>query len=286
MTESETLRYARALSFAAEKHGEQRRRNETPYILHPIKVAMKLADEGYDVRYQIVGLFHDLLEDTDATETELREFCDDEMIEAIKRLTKEKGYKEEVYINGVLNHPMAKAVKNADRIDNLYDLCNQDDERFWNKYMTETQDFFYGRFSKELDDLFDRMKFGNVIGFNPIYEHMIDDENDCKKESKMVKHVILWTLKDEFNQEEKDNIKAGIKEGLEGLMGQIPGLLEIKVNTNGLASSNADLMLDSTFESEEALKGYAVHPAHVAVADGKVRPYTASRVCLDHEVSE
>lgn len=102
----------------------------------------------------------------------------------------------------------------------------------------------------------------------------------------MVKHVILWTLKDEFNQEEKDNIKAGIKEGLEGLMGQIPGLLEIKVNTNGLASSNADLMLDSTFESEEALKGYAVHPAHVAVADGKVRPYTASRVCLDYEVSE
>ena len=100
----------------------------------------------------------------------------------------------------------------------------------------------------------------------------------------MVKHVILWTLKDEFNQEEKETIKAGIKEGLEGLKGQIPGLLDIQVNTNGLASSNADLMLDSTFENEEALKGYAVHPAHVAVADGKVRPYTASRVCLDYEI--
>lgn len=100
----------------------------------------------------------------------------------------------------------------------------------------------------------------------------------------MVKHVILWTLKEEFSEEEKEAIKAGIKEGLEALMGQVPGLLEIKVNTNGLASSNADLMLDSTFESEEALKGYAVHPAHVAVADGKVRPYTASRVCLDYEI--
>lgn len=100
----------------------------------------------------------------------------------------------------------------------------------------------------------------------------------------MVKHVILWTLKDEFSNEEKEAIKAGIKEGLEGLKGQIPGLLEIRVNTNGLSSSNADLMLDSTFESEEALKGYAVHPAHVAVADGKVRPYTASRVCLDYEI--
>lgn len=100
----------------------------------------------------------------------------------------------------------------------------------------------------------------------------------------MVKHVILWTLKDEFSAEEKENIKVGIKEGLESLAGKIPGLVEIKVNTNGLASSNADLMLDSLFESEEALKGYAVHPEHVAVADGKVRPYTATRTCLDYEI--
>lgn len=100
----------------------------------------------------------------------------------------------------------------------------------------------------------------------------------------MVKHVILWTLKDEFSQEEKLSIKAGIKEGLEGLKDKIPGLIDIKVYTDGLASSNADLMLDSSFESEDALKGYATHPEHVAVANGKVRPYTASRTCLDFEV--
>ena len=100
----------------------------------------------------------------------------------------------------------------------------------------------------------------------------------------MVKHVILWNLKDEYSAEEKERIKAGIKEGLESLAGKIPGLLEIHVNTNGLPSSTADLMLDSTFESEEALKGYAVHPEHVAVADGKVRPYTATRTCMDYQV--
>ncbi len=100
----------------------------------------------------------------------------------------------------------------------------------------------------------------------------------------MVKHVILWTLKDEFSKDEKANIKAGIKEGLESLKGKIPGLVEIKVNINGLSSSNADLMLDSLFENEEALKGYAVHPEHVKVADGKVRPYTKLRSCLDYEV--
>ncbi len=100
----------------------------------------------------------------------------------------------------------------------------------------------------------------------------------------MVKHVILWTLKEELSAEEKESVKAGIKEGLEGLKGQIPGLIDIQVNIDPLASSNAEVMLDSSFENEESLKGYAVHPAHVAVADGKVRPYTASRTCMDYEV--
>ena len=100
----------------------------------------------------------------------------------------------------------------------------------------------------------------------------------------MVKHVILWTLKDDLTREEKAVIKKGIKEGLEGLAGRIPGLTEIKVYTEGLPGSNADLMLDSSFADEDSLKGYAVHPEHVAVADGKVRPYTASRVCLDYVV--
>ena len=100
----------------------------------------------------------------------------------------------------------------------------------------------------------------------------------------MVKHVIVWTLKDEYSAEEKESIKKGIKEGLESLKGKIPGLVDIKVNINGLESSNPDLMLDSTCETEEALKGYSVHPEHVAVANGKVRPYTAVRSCLDFEV--
>ena len=88
----------------------------------------------------------------------------------------------------------------------------------------------------------------------------------------MVKHIILWQLKDEYSDAEKADIKAGIKAGLEGLAGQIPGLVEIHVNINGLPSSNADLMLDTTFESAEALKGYSKHPAHVAVATARCGP--------------
>ena len=100
----------------------------------------------------------------------------------------------------------------------------------------------------------------------------------------MLKHVILWKLKDEYSQDKKAEIKNNIKTGLEGLLGKIPGLTEIKVHTDGLNSSTVDLMLDSTFENESALKAYAVHPAHVAVADTLVRPYTAVRSCFDFEI--
>lgn len=102
----------------------------------------------------------------------------------------------------------------------------------------------------------------------------------------MVRHVIVWTLKEEYTGEEKEAIKRGIKEGLEGLKGVVPGLADIRVNTEGLESSNGDLMLDSLFENEQALKGYSVHPAHVAVANGKVRPYTKTRSCFDYSVEE
>lgn len=100
----------------------------------------------------------------------------------------------------------------------------------------------------------------------------------------MVRHVILWKLK-EMPDAEKAAVKAGIKTGLEGLTGQIPGLLELHVYTDALPSSaNADLMLDAVFADEAALQGYSVHPAHVAVANGKVRPYTAVRTCMDFTV--
>lgn len=100
----------------------------------------------------------------------------------------------------------------------------------------------------------------------------------------MVKHVILWTLRDRYSGAEMDEIKKEIKEGLEGLKGQIPGLIDIKVNIDGLIGSNVDLMLDSTFEDAEALKAYATHPAHVEVANSKVRPFTADRKCMDYEI--
>ncbi len=100
----------------------------------------------------------------------------------------------------------------------------------------------------------------------------------------MVKHIILWKLKDELTEAEKEAVKKAAKEGLEALVGKVPGLIECKLNIDGrLDSSNADMMLDSTLESPEALKGYAVHPDHVEVANTKIKPFTCVRTCLDYE---
>jgi hypothetical protein len=96
----------------------------------------------------------------------------------------------------------------------------------------------------------------------------------------MVKHVILWKVKDGVSLQDKLNAKSA----LENLNGKIEGLVDIKVQILPLSSSNADMMLDSTFESEDALKLYASHPLHVAAADGFVRPITKERTCMDYEV--
>ncbi|MBR4862486.1 MAG: Dabb family protein [Firmicutes bacterium] len=98
----------------------------------------------------------------------------------------------------------------------------------------------------------------------------------------MVKHMIIWKLK--LTGEELEAQKKLIKNGLEGLAGKIPGMTDIQVQIENLPTSNADMMLDSTFESPEALKGYSVHPEHVHVAETYIRPYIETRLCIDYEV--
>ena len=99
----------------------------------------------------------------------------------------------------------------------------------------------------------------------------------------MIKHVILWKLK-EMTEEERVTVKANAKAALESLVGRIDGLVDAKVITSGLPSSNADMMLDSTFVSEDALIAYREHPLHKEAANTYVRPFYAERYCLDFEV--
>ena len=76
--------FSQALAFAAEKHKRQTRRDKiTPYIYHPIRVAELVRDAGYGVRYQVVALLHDVLEDTKTTDEEIMAFGED-IYEAVK----------------------------------------------------------------------------------------------------------------------------------------------------------------------------------------------------------
>ena len=98
----------------------------------------------------------------------------------------------------------------------------------------------------------------------------------------MVKHMIIWKLKDEIV--DKKNCAIEIKVALEGLVGKIDGLLEMKILTEGIDSSSGDIMMDSTFTSNDALKSYQVSPLHQEIANGLVRPSVQSRLSFDYEI--
>ena len=95
----------------------------------------------------------------------------------------------------------------------------------------------------------------------------------------MVKHMIIWKLKEGL--EDPSTKKQEIKEALEGLVGKIDGLIEMKIHINGMDCSSGDIMMDSTFESAEALAFYQNHPEHVAVASGIVIPAVEQRLSFD-----
>ncbi len=100
----------------------------------------------------------------------------------------------------------------------------------------------------------------------------------------MVRHLILWKLEESLSDAEKEKVLSDMKQNLEALVGKVPGLTSLTIVVNKMESSNADVMLDSMLDSEEALKGYQSHPDHVAVANTYVRPFTKVRMCIDYEV--
>ncbi len=91
----------------------------------------------------------------------------------------------------------------------------------------------------------------------------------------MVKHIVLYTLKEGVNKEDAVKCIASV---LEPLVGQIPGLLHLEVRQ---AFNGMDYALYSEFESREALDAYAVHPLHQD-AKGHFFHLLDSRVAADY----
>ena len=139
MDDSESLKLA--LRFAKEKHKGQKRIGGDDYITHPVAVMEIVKSQGLDESYQIAALFHDLLEDTDATQEEILQIGSPEILEAVKLLTKEKGYDMGEYISSIKQNPIAFEVKAADRLHNLQCAIITDEE-FKRKYILETVDWY------------------------------------------------------------------------------------------------------------------------------------------------
>ncbi len=97
----------------------------------------------------------------------------------------------------------------------------------------------------------------------------------------MVRHIVLWNFVEGLSDAERAKAGEKMKALLEPIKELVPGALEIQVVKNDLASSNRDIALISSFETEEALAVYQNHPAHVE-AGKYVWSVTCNRACMDY----
>lgn len=100
----------------------------------------------------------------------------------------------------------------------------------------------------------------------------------------MVKHIVVWKLRDGLSESEKDGIKENIKRNLENLVGKIDGLYKLNVKTDAIDSS--DLMLTAYLRNPLALQRYADHPEHDKVKKANITPYVQSRAAIDFNVPD
>ena len=135
------MEYNNYIEYIKEKHKNQKRKQGTPYYLHPVEVSKILEKKGFSKDYQIAGLFHDLLEDTDTTFEEILQISNMEIAEAVRLVTKENGYIMEEYMKRISENKMAKMVKLADRIHNLSETIYTSRD-FQERYIKETEKWF------------------------------------------------------------------------------------------------------------------------------------------------
>ena len=117
-------------------------------------VAELLKRYGYDIDYQVAGVLHDVLEDTDATDEEVKAFGED-VYEAVKLVTRPNGADEAEYVKNILGNRMAAAVKNADKIHNMYDIITTNNRNAILNYAKKVEKYYKRKFSYALDNAID-----------------------------------------------------------------------------------------------------------------------------------
>lgn len=98
----------------------------------------------------------------------------------------------------------------------------------------------------------------------------------------MVKHIVLFKLKESLSQDEKMTSIFAFKSAIEALPSCIPFIRKVFVGYNINASEKWDICLESEFDTLEDVKAYSVHPEHVKAA-GILKDVKADRACVDYE---
>ncbi len=100
----------------------------------------------------------------------------------------------------------------------------------------------------------------------------------------MIKHIVMWTLKDEAEGAGKAANAQNMKELLSALLGLIPVVRELEVGVDVFAATPAcDVILYTAFDTRADLDAYQVHPEHLRVV-GFVKQVVASRSVVDYEI--
>ncbi|HEY7021808.1 MAG TPA: HD domain-containing protein [Ktedonobacterales bacterium] len=126
-----------AIALAVEAHRGQKDKNGQPYILHPLRVMLRLESK----RERIVGVLHDVVEDTPTTLDDLRTLgYMEDVVTAIEHMTRREDETYEQFTERAASNPTARRVKLADLEDNLdvrrlAKVTPQDAERF-QRYLT------------------------------------------------------------------------------------------------------------------------------------------------------
>lgn len=99
----------------------------------------------------------------------------------------------------------------------------------------------------------------------------------------MIKHIVMWKLKEEAHGNDKATNAKLIKEKLENLNGKIDGLLKLEVGLDFLGGGNFDVVLYSELESKSDLDVYQNHPLHQATLPF-IREAVEEREAVDYEL--
>ncbi len=98
----------------------------------------------------------------------------------------------------------------------------------------------------------------------------------------MIKHIVLFQLKKDLPENEKQDIMKQFKAGIMALPAVIPCIRHIEVGFNTNPDEGWDICLNGDFDSLDDVRSYSANPAHQAVS-GAMKPHLSGRSCVDYD---